>query len=43
MPLNGEKLDVHRPHPGKEALKYRVQDARNFLQMQGLLYEQHDL
>ena len=29
--LNGEKLDVHRPHPGKEALKYRVKDARNFL------------
>ena len=29
--LNGEKLDVHQPHPRKEALKYRVKDARNFL------------
>lgn len=29
--LNDEKLDIHRPHPGKEALKYRVKDVRNFL------------
>ena len=34
--LNGEKLDVHRPHPGKEALKYRVRDARNFLTNAGV-------
>ena len=34
--LNGEKLDVHRPHPGKEALKYRVKDARNFLRNTGV-------
>ena len=34
--LNGEKLDVHRPHPGKEALKYRVKDARNFLTNAGV-------
>jgi hypothetical protein len=35
--LNGEKLDVHRPHPGKEALKYRVKDARNFLTNAGVI------
>lgn len=29
--LNGEKLDIHRPHPRKEALKYRIKDVRNFL------------
>ena len=29
--LNGEKLAVHRPHPGKESLRYRVKDARQFL------------
>ncbi|MCK5689409.1 type II toxin-antitoxin system HicA family toxin [Myxococcota bacterium] len=29
--LNGEKLDIHRPHPAKEALRYRVKDARQFL------------
>ena len=34
--LSGEKLDVHRPHPGKEALKYRVRDARNFLTNAGI-------
>lgn len=35
--LNGEKLDVHRPHPGKEALKYRVKDARDFLTNAGVI------
>ena len=34
--LSGEKLDVHRPRPGKEALKYRVRDARNFLTNAGI-------
>ncbi|NCN97048.1 MAG: type II toxin-antitoxin system HicA family toxin [Rhodoferax sp.] len=28
---NGEKVFFHRPHPGKEALRYRVQQARAFL------------
>ena len=27
----GEKVFFHRPHPGKEALRYRVQQAREFL------------
>ncbi len=34
--LNGEKFDVHRPHPGKEALKYRVKNARHFLENAGI-------
>ena len=25
------KVFFHRPHPGKEALRYRVQQAREFL------------
>ncbi len=29
--LKNEILDVHRPHPGKEALIYRVKDVRKFL------------
>ena len=28
---NGEKVFFHRPHPGKESLRYRVQQAREFL------------
>lgn len=27
----GLKVRFHRPHPGKEALRYRVRDARSFL------------
>lgn len=26
----------HRPHPGKEALRYRVKDARDFLTKIGI-------
>ena len=29
--LSGQKLRFHRPHPGKEALRYRVRDVRDFL------------
>lgn len=29
--LNGVRRDFHRPHPGKEALRYRVIDARELL------------
>ena len=28
---DGHRVYFHRPHPGKEALRYRVRDARNFL------------
>jgi HicA toxin of bacterial toxin-antitoxin, len=30
--LRGCRANFHRPHPGKEALRYRVKDVRHFLQ-----------
>ena len=30
------KATFHRPHPGKEALRYRVSAARDFLKMIGI-------
>ena len=30
------KVRFHCPHPGKEALRYRVRDARSFLQATGI-------
>ncbi len=32
----GMKVFFHRPHPQKEALRYRVKDARLFLQKIGI-------
>ncbi|MCC7459590.1 MAG: type II toxin-antitoxin system HicA family toxin [Nitrospira sp.] len=32
----GIKVRFHRPHPRKEALRYRVRDAREFLQSIGV-------
>ena len=29
--LNNSECAFHRPHPNKEALRYRVKDAREFL------------
>ena len=29
--LNEEKGDFHRPHPGKEAKRYQVKNAKDFL------------
>ena len=29
--LNNEKADFHRPHPGKDAKRYQVQNVRSFL------------
>ena len=29
--MRGVRAHFHRPHPGKEALRYRVRDARAFL------------
>ncbi len=29
--INNEKADFHRPHPGKEAKRYQVKNARDFL------------
>ncbi len=34
--LNGQRVDFHRPHPGKEALRYRVKDVREFLRRAGV-------
>ena len=33
---DGLKVRFHRPHPGKEALRYRVHDARSFLRAIGI-------
>ena len=32
----GIKATLHRPHPGKEALRYRVKAVREFLQRMGI-------
>ena len=34
--LNRKRADFHRPHPGKEALRYRVSAAREFLEQTGV-------
>ncbi len=34
--LNDVRADFHRPHPDKEALRYRVKDAQNFLKQAGI-------
>ena len=34
--LNGKRADFHRPHPNKEALRYRVKAAREFLEIAGV-------
>jgi len=34
---DGRRVHFHRPHPAKEALRYRVRDARAFLISIGVL------
>ena len=34
--LNNIRVDFHRPHPDKEALRYRIKDARKFLEQAGI-------
>jgi hypothetical protein len=34
--LNDVDADFHRPHPGTEALRYRVKAAREFLEKAGV-------
>lgn len=34
--LDGRRLTLHRPHPGKEALRYRVLAVREFIERTGL-------
>jgi hypothetical protein len=33
---DGKRAYFHRPHPQKEALRYRVRDARHFLESIGV-------
>ncbi len=34
--LNGIEWRCHRPHPGKEARRYQVEEAREFLERAGV-------
>lgn len=34
--INEEKGDFHRPHPGKEAKRYQVRNAKDFLTRAGV-------
>ncbi|MCK5200122.1 MAG: type II toxin-antitoxin system HicA family toxin [Spirochaetales bacterium] len=34
--ISGKTIFFHRPHPGKEAKKYQVENAREFLQRIGV-------
>ena len=34
--LNGELWRCHRPHPGKEAKRYQVEEARELLERAGV-------
>ncbi len=34
--LKGEQWRCHRPHPGKEARRYQVEEAREFLERVGV-------
>jgi hypothetical protein len=34
--FGGRKLTLHRPHPAKEALRYRVLAVREFIERMGL-------
>ena len=34
--LKGEQWRCHRPHPGKEAKRYQVEEAREFLERAGV-------
>lgn len=34
--FNGRKMTLHRPHPGKEALRYRVLAVREFIASTGI-------
>lgn len=34
--FGGRKMTLHRPHPGKEALRYRVRAVREFIERIGI-------
>ena len=33
---SGHRANFHRPHPGKEALRYRIKAVREFLEKMGV-------
>jgi hypothetical protein len=37
MELKGDQWRCHRPHPGKEAKRYQVEEARELLERAGVL------
>jgi HicA toxin of bacterial toxin-antitoxin, len=34
--LNGKRMDAHRPHPGKEAKRYQVENLRDWFITMGI-------
>ncbi|WP_255533274.1 type II toxin-antitoxin system HicA family toxin [Polynucleobacter sp. AP-RePozz3-80-G7] len=34
--MHNHRLDLHRPHPGKEAKRYQVKDIQSFLVLIGV-------
>ena len=34
--LNGKRMDAHRPHPGKEAKRYQVENLRDWFLTMGI-------
>jgi hypothetical protein len=34
--LRGQRIHLHRPHPGKEARRYQVEELRAFLERLGI-------
>jgi hypothetical protein len=36
LELNGKRLYPHRPHPGKEAKRYQIEELRTLLESEGL-------
>ena len=35
--INGVRADFHRPHPGKNARRYQIRAAREFLYLAGVI------
>jgi len=38
--IKGRKIFLHRPHPGKEAMKYQVEEIRRFIDETGVKDEE---
>jgi hypothetical protein len=35
--INGKRLYPHRPHPGKEAKRYQIEELRALLESEGIM------